>query len=58
VPKHAKQYVKLANIMSNAVAEYYSEVKASTFPTEEQSTPMDESLLAKLSKETPFSNKD
>ena len=58
VPKHAKQYVKLANIMSNAVAEYYSEVKASTFPTEKQSTPMDESLLAKLSKETPFSNKD
>ena len=50
VPKHAKQYVKLTDIMSNAIAEYYSEVKSGKFPTEAQSFPMDESILAGLAK--------
>jgi len=50
VPKHTKQYVKLADIMSNAVTQYYNEVKAGSFPTEEQSFSMDESVLAQLTK--------
>ena len=50
VPKHAKQYTKLADIMSSAIAEYYNEVKAGSFPTDEQSFAMDESLLAGLTK--------
>ena len=48
VPKHAKQYAKLADIMSSAVTEYSNEVKAGTFPTEKQSFSMDESILAGL----------
>jgi len=48
VPKHAKQYAKLADIMSSAVTEYYDEVKAGKFPTDKQSFTMDESILAKL----------
>ncbi|MFC1860495.1 3-methyl-2-oxobutanoate hydroxymethyltransferase [Chloroflexota bacterium] len=48
VPKHAKQYTKLADIMSSAVTEYYDEVKAGTFPTDKQSFSMDESMLAGL----------
>ena len=48
VPKHAKQYAKLADIMSNAIAEYYNEVKAGSFPTDKQSFSMDESILAEL----------
>lgn len=48
VPKHAKQYAKVASIMSNAISQYYSEVKASKFPTEAQSFPMDESILVNL----------
>src|SRR5512136_231772 len=48
VPKHAKQYVKLADIIKNAVTEYYGEVKAGTFPTDKQSFTMDESVLAEL----------
>ena len=48
VPKHAKQYAKLAGIMSKAMTEYLEEVKAGTFPTEAQSFPMDESVLAEL----------
>ena len=48
VPKHAKQYAKLADIIRNAVTEYYKEVKAGTFPTDKQSFTMDESILAEL----------
>jgi len=48
VPKHAKQYAKLTDIMSSAIAEYYNEVKAGTFPTAKQSFSMDESILAGL----------
>ena len=50
VPKHAKQYAKLASIMSNAIGEYYEEVKAGKFPTEANSFSMDESALAGLTK--------
>ncbi len=50
VPKHAKQYAKLTDIISKAVTEYHNEVKAGSFPTEKQSFSMDESLLAKLTK--------
>ena len=48
VPKHAKQYAKLADIIRNAVTEYDNEVKAGTFPTEKQSFSMDESILAEF----------
>ncbi len=48
VPKHAKQYVKLADITRKAVTEYYNEVKASSFPTDKQSFTMDESVLTAL----------
>jgi 3-methyl-2-oxobutanoate hydroxymethyltransferase len=34
VPKHAKQYVKLTDIISKAVTQYRDEVKAGTFPAE------------------------
>jgi len=50
VPKHAKQYAKLTDIIRNAVTEYDNEVKAGSFPTEKQSFFMDESLLAGLIK--------
>ncbi len=50
VPKHAKQYAKLADIIRNAVTEYHNEVKAGTFPTDKQSSFMDESVLAELTK--------
>ncbi len=50
VPNHAKQYAKLADIMSSAIAEYYNEVKAGSFPTDKQSFSIDESILAELTK--------
>ena len=48
VPKHAKQYVKPADIIRNAVAEYDNEVKSVSFPTDKQSFFIDESVLAEL----------
>ena len=48
VPKHSKQYARLADIMSNAFSQYLKEVQDSSFPTEEHSFSMDESILDKL----------
>jgi 3-methyl-2-oxobutanoate hydroxymethyltransferase len=48
VPKHAKQYAKLAEIMKGAVAQYQSDVKHGEFPAEANSFPLDESVLADL----------
>ena len=50
VPKHAKQYAKIAGIMADAVSKYHDEVKSGKFPTEAQSFTMDESILTNLEK--------
>jgi 3-methyl-2-oxobutanoate hydroxymethyltransferase len=48
VPKHAKQYAKLAEGIKNAVTDYVTEVKMESFPTMKQSYTMDKSLLSEL----------
>ncbi len=48
IPKHAKRYANLTDIMSSAIASYYDEVKSGKFPTDAQSFHMDESILAEL----------
>jgi 3-methyl-2-oxobutanoate hydroxymethyltransferase len=48
VPRHAKQYVKLADIMAQAIRSYHTEVKDGTFPGEKQSLFMDKAVLAEL----------
>jgi len=48
VPKHAKQYAKLAGSIKSAVGDYITEVKSGKFPAAENSSTMDESLLAEL----------
>ena len=50
VPKHAKQYAKLTDIIRKAVTDYQNEVKAGSFPTDKHSSSIDESLLAELDK--------
>jgi 3-methyl-2-oxobutanoate hydroxymethyltransferase len=52
VPKHAKQYARLFETISQAATDYIAEVQAGTFPTEKQSYIMDESVLAELEKYT------
>lgn len=48
VPKHAKQYAKLAGEIKAAVSDYIAEVKSVSFPTEKQSYTMDESVLSEV----------
>ena len=50
VPKHTKKYAAIADIMSNAIAEYYKEVKTGEFPAAAQSISMDDSILRELAK--------
>jgi 3-methyl-2-oxobutanoate hydroxymethyltransferase len=45
VPRHAKQYVRLAGEIKAAVSSYISEVKSVTFPTAANSYSMDEDLV-------------
>ncbi len=52
VPKHVKQYAKLAGEIKNAVSSYISEVKSRSFPTMEQSYTMDKSLVKQLKAES------
>jgi 3-methyl-2-oxobutanoate hydroxymethyltransferase len=48
VPKHAKQYARVAEVIKNAVTGYYNEVRHGEFPTEAQSFTMDEKILDNL----------
>ena len=50
VPKHAKQYARLCDTITAAVADYISEVQAGSFPTSKQSYTMDEKVIAKLAR--------
>ena len=50
VPKHAKQYARLCDSIKSAVADYVAEVKAGSFPTMKESTTMDESIIAELTR--------
>ena len=52
VPKHAKQYARIAGEIQNAVSSYISEVKSLSFPTMKQSYPMDESIVKQLKTES------
>ena len=48
VPRHAKRYAQLGEVIKEAVGRYASEVKEGAFPTEKESFFVDESALAEL----------
>ena len=48
VPKHAKRYAQLGEVIKEAVGRYAAEVKDGAFPTEKESFFVDESALAEL----------
>ena len=48
VPKHAKQYANLAQVIQGAFTKYAEEVRDGSFPTEKESFAMDEATLAEL----------
>ena len=48
IPKHAKQYARLAKSIQDALARYAQEVKEGSFPTDKESFPMDDTILEEL----------
>jgi 3-methyl-2-oxobutanoate hydroxymethyltransferase len=48
VPKHAKQYTRLADAMKTAFANYMSEVQSGKFPGPANSFSIDESIIEDL----------
>lgn len=48
VPKHTKQYLRLSELISDALRCYAQEVREGAFPTEKESFDMDEALLSEL----------
>jgi 3-methyl-2-oxobutanoate hydroxymethyltransferase len=50
IPKHAKQYVKLIDIISDAVSQYRDEVATGKFPTEANSFAIDDTVMTELEK--------
>jgi 3-methyl-2-oxobutanoate hydroxymethyltransferase len=48
VPKHARQYTKIIDIMTEAIAHYYVDVKSGEFPTEKNSYVIDQSIIDEM----------
>jgi 3-methyl-2-oxobutanoate hydroxymethyltransferase len=48
MPKHARKYTDMASALTTAYQDYMRDVQSGVFPAEENSFPMDESLLAGL----------
>ena len=45
VPKHARRYAQLADVMTKALTAYAQEVREGSFPSAKESFKMDETLL-------------
>ena len=45
VPKHARQYARLAELITDALKQYVEEVKEGSFPSEKESFEMDRDIL-------------
>ncbi len=50
VPKHAKRYAQLGEVIKEAVGRYVAEVKGGAFPTERESFFVDEPALSELTR--------
>ena len=48
VPRHTRQYARLAETIVDALRQYKSDVREGTFPTEKEISGMDESILDEL----------
>jgi 3-methyl-2-oxobutanoate hydroxymethyltransferase len=48
LPRHAKRYAELAEVMDDAIRRYATDVRSGAFPGEEQSFRMEDEVLAEL----------
>jgi len=55
VPKHAKRFAELRSVVRDAVTSYIRDVEDGSFPTDEQSFSMDESILDEIRPYAPSS---
>ena len=53
-PKHARKYAHLAELMNNAVSDYIQDVRAQSFPSEDESFTLSQEVLAELRGEPEF----
>jgi 3-methyl-2-oxobutanoate hydroxymethyltransferase len=53
VPRHAKQYARLAEAMKGAFADYIKEVREGSFPTKEHSYTIDREIIEELERLFP-----
>ncbi|MBF4510748.1 MAG: 3-methyl-2-oxobutanoate hydroxymethyltransferase [Aeromicrobium sp.] len=54
VPRHAKRFADMGSAITAAISAYAEEVRAGGFPGEEQSSHLDEDVLAELEQALPF----
>lgn len=53
-PKHARKYAHIAEVMSGAMSEYIQDVRAQSFPSEDESFTLSQEVLAELTGEPEF----
>ena len=53
-PKHARKYAHIAEVMSGAVSEYIQDVRAQSFPSEDESFTLSPEVLAELTGDPKF----
>ncbi|MCL4508255.1 MAG: 3-methyl-2-oxobutanoate hydroxymethyltransferase [Chloroflexi bacterium] len=56
VPKHAKQYVRLADLIKEAATSYSADVTAGSFPTAKESFAMDERVVEEVRRQLQDKN--
>jgi 3-methyl-2-oxobutanoate hydroxymethyltransferase len=52
-PRHAKRYAEVGDVIGSAVAEYVAEARAGTFPTDAESSSMEDDVLAEVRRAIP-----
>jgi 3-methyl-2-oxobutanoate hydroxymethyltransferase len=53
IPRHAKRYAELRDVVRDAAKQYIAEVRSGAFPTDAQSFTMNESILDELRRDEP-----
>jgi 3-methyl-2-oxobutanoate hydroxymethyltransferase len=57
-PKHAKRYAEVGNAITQAIASYVAEVRAGTFPTDDQTAHLDADVAAELLRALPRTDEE
>ena len=53
-PRHARRYAEVGDVIAKAIAAYADDVRAGTFPAEEQLTHLDEAVASEVERSLPW----